>query len=85
MRRPDVERFWNTSREWLEGESEVEFPTAAFCQGESFANGILQIGFRDGNLQAHGFNGRPIPGGVLGFVGFAFGFHGVSFFLRLSF
>jgi hypothetical protein len=63
----------------MEAESEVEFPAAAFCQVKSFPDGILQIGFRDGNLPAYCFNGCPIPGGVLGFVGFAFGIHGVSF------
>jgi hypothetical protein len=85
MRCPDVGRFWNTSREWVETESEVEFPPPAFCQVESFPNGILQIGPRDGNLQAHCFNCRPILGGVLGFVGFAFGVHGISFFLLFNF
>jgi hypothetical protein len=81
MRRPDVKGFWNALRERLEGESEVEFPAAAFGQGESFPDGILQIGLRDGNLQAHGFDGGPIPGGVLGFVGFVFGVHGIRLFI----
>ena len=80
MRRPDVGRFWNALSKWLEAESEVEFPAAAFCQVKSFPDGILQIGFRDGNLQAYCFNCCPIPGGVLGFVGFAFGIHGVRFY-----
>ena len=69
MRRPDVKRFWHPLRERREGESEVEFPAAAFRKVESFPNGIFQIGLRDGNLQAHRFNRRPVPGGVLGFVG----------------
>jgi hypothetical protein len=42
MRRPDVERFWNTLRKWLEVEIEVEFPSPAFGQLESFPDGILQ-------------------------------------------
>jgi len=85
MRRPDVKRFCNTSREWLEGESEIEFPPAAFCQVESCPDGILQIGLRDGNLQAHRFNRRPGPGGVLGFVGSFFCVHSVCFFRSLGF
>ena len=77
MRRPDVGLFWNTLRERLDAESQVEFPSPAFCQGESFPDGILQIGLRDGNLQAHCFNCRLILGNVLGFVGFVFGVHGI--------
>ena len=68
MRRPDVGLFWNVLRERLETESEVEFPSPAFGQGESFPDGILQIGIRDGNLHTHRFNCRPILGNVLGFV-----------------
>ena len=77
MRRPGVGLLWNTLCEWLEVEIEVEFPSPAFCQVESFPDGIFQIRLRDGNLQAHrfNFNCRPVLDGVLGFVGFAFGFH----------
>jgi hypothetical protein len=80
MRRPDVKLFWNTLREWLEAESEVEFPSPAFGQVESFPDGALQVGLRDGNLQAHRFDCRPVPGGVLGFVSLFFCIHGVGFF-----
>jgi hypothetical protein len=66
-------------RGWLETESEVEFPSPAFCQVESFPHGILQIGLRDGNLQAHRFNRRPVLDGVLGFVGSVFCIHGICF------
>ena len=87
MRRPDVGLFWNALRERLEAESEVEFPSRAFRQVESLPDGILQIGFRDGNLQAHCFNCRPIcrpiPGDVLGFVGLVFCVHGIWSFLLL--
>lgn len=72
-------------REWLESKSEIKFPSTAFCQVESFPYGILQIGPRDGNLQAHCFDDRPVLdrvlGGVLGFVRFVFGVHGILFFL----
>jgi hypothetical protein len=68
LRRPDVGWFWKALREWLEGESEIEFPSPAFCQVESFPDGIMQTGPRDGDLQAYRFDGRPVPGGVLGFV-----------------
>ena len=84
MRRPDVGLFWNILRERLEAESEVEFPSRAFCQVESLPDCILQIGLRDGNLQAHRFNCRPICrpilGDVLGFVGSVFCVHGIYFF-----
>jgi hypothetical protein len=56
MRRPDVGWSRKTLHEWLEGESQVEFPSPAFCQLKSFPDGILQIGPRDGNLQAHRFD-----------------------------
>jgi len=72
MRRPEVGWFWNAILERLGAESEIEFPPTAFCQVESFPDGILQIGLRDGNLQAHRFNCRPILGDVLGFVGLFF-------------
>lgn len=85
MRRPDVGLFWNALRESLETESEVEFPSPAFCQGESFLDCILQIGLRDGNLQAHRFNCRPIPGNVLGFVRRFFCVHGICFLCCLAF
>ena len=69
----------NTLRERLEAESEVKFPSPAFCQVESLPDGILQVGPRDGNLQAHRFDGRLVLGGVLdgelGFVRFVFGVH----------
>ena len=85
MRRPDVGLFWNILRERLEAESEVEFPSRAFCQVESLPDCIMQIGLRDGNLQAHRFNCRPILGGVLGFIEFVFGVHGIKYFLLFGF
>ena len=65
--------------ERLEGESEVEFPSPAFCQVESFPDNNLQIGPRDGNLQTHRFDGRAGIGGVLG------GVRGVYFPRSLAF
>ena len=59
MRRPDFR--------W-EIESEVEFPSPAFCQVEGVPDGFLKIGFRDGNLQAQYFYRRAFLDGVIGFV-----------------
>ena len=84
MRRPDAGLFWNTLRGRLEAESEVEFASPAFCQVEGFPDGILQIGPSDGNLQAHRFDCRPVLSGILGFVRFVFGVHGICFFLLFS-
>ncbi len=80
MRRTHVGLFWHGLRERLGAESEVEFPSPAFCQGESFPDGIFKIRLRDGNLQAHRLNGRPILRDVLGFVGSFFCIHGVCLF-----
>jgi hypothetical protein len=80
MRRLDAGLFWRALRERLEAESEVEFPSPAFCQGESFPDGIIKIRLRDGNLKAHRFNRRPILGNVLGFVGSFFCIHGIGIF-----
>ena len=88
MRRPVVGLFWNTLRERLDAESQVEFPSPAFRQVESFPDGVFQIGLRDGNLQAHRFNCRPIChpilGDVLGLVGSVFCVHGICFFSAVS-
>ena len=67
MRRPDFR--------W-EIESEVEFPSPAFCQVEGVPDGFLKIGFRDGNLQAQYFYRRAFLDGVIGFVQLFFCSHG---------
>src|ERR1700690_345149 len=80
MRRTHVGLFWHGLRGRLGAESEGEFPAPAFCQVESFPDGIFKIRLRDGDLQAHRFNGHPILRDVLGFVGSFFCIHGVCFY-----
>jgi hypothetical protein len=83
LRCPDAGLSWQALRERLGPESEVEFPSPAFGQVESRPDGVLQIGLRDGNLQAYRFNRSPVPGGILGFAGIVFGIHGIRFFYGL--
>jgi len=69
MRRPEV--GWGI-------ESEVEFPSPAFCQVESLPDGLCKIGPRDGNLQAQRLYGHALLDGVIGFVDLFFNFHGIG-------
>ena len=76
MRRPDV--GWET-------ESEVKFPSRAFCQVESCPDGFVKIRFRDSNLQAQRFDWRAVLDGVIGFVELFFRFHGIWFYMLFGF
>jgi hypothetical protein len=81
---PNTIRAAGNLRERPIFESEVEFPSPAFRQVESFPDSFLQIGLRDGNLQAHRFNFRRVDGDGLGVEGSVFSVHGVCFYSAVS-
>jgi hypothetical protein len=75
MRRPDV--GW-------EIESEVKFPSRAFCQVESLPDGFLKIRLRNRHLQIQRFDRRALLDGIIGFVQLFFCFHGIWVFCRIT-
>jgi hypothetical protein len=62
-------------------ESEIKFPSRAFCQVESHPDGLWKIRLRDNHLQAQCFYWRALPDGFIGFVHLPFCFHGIWFFV----